>query len=222
MAEMPITVPPDDEPNPYAPPKSDFSDRSGIVDPEVEALRRAHLKDESYVKALTIVNLVYAVGLGAYLITRAQILISHLSGRTDSSWIVRPVRLAEQLVDAVTLICALGAACGFFMRKRWALRFELVLALGFVLNGIIEPLLHSRPAPILTFIGPIAVGLMLASPMLEVSRLRRSVVFDPAYARTVKATAHIKAWPKLSRKLTLIVVVLFVAVVVLGIFGNAR
>jgi hypothetical protein len=222
MAEKPIAARPEDEPNPYAPPQSDFSDRSRIVDPEVEALRRAHLKDESYVKALTIVNLAYAVALGVYLINRAQTLVLHLSGRTPSPWIVRPVRLAEQLVDAVTLICALGAACGFFMRKRWALRFELVLALGFFLNGILEPLLHSRPAPILTFIGPITLGLMLAAPMLEVSRLRRSVVFDPAYARTVKATAHIKAWPKLSRRLTLIMVILFVAVLVLGFLGRAR
>ncbi len=72
MAEEPITAPPEDEPNPYAPPQLDFSDRAGIVDPEVEATRRAHLKDESYVKALTIVNLVYAVGLGAYVINRAD------------------------------------------------------------------------------------------------------------------------------------------------------
>ncbi len=36
MAEMPTNAPPDDEPNPYAPPQADFNDRSGIVDPEVE------------------------------------------------------------------------------------------------------------------------------------------------------------------------------------------
>ena len=214
MAEEPTTAPPADEPNPYAPQQADFNDRSGVVDPEVEALRRAHVKDESYVTALTIVNLVYATALGAYLIGRAQILILHLSGRTLSPWIVRPIRLAEQLVDSVTLICALGAACGFFMRKRWALRFELVVALGFMLNGIVEPLLHSRSTRIMTYIGPIAVGLLLASPMLEVSRLRRSVVFDPEYARTIKATAHIKAWPKLSRKLTLVVVLIFVSLIV--------
>ena len=39
MAEKPTTAPPEDEPNPYAPPQADFNDRSGVVDPEVEALR---------------------------------------------------------------------------------------------------------------------------------------------------------------------------------------
>jgi hypothetical protein len=48
------------------------------------------------------------------------------------------------------------------------------------------------------------------------------VVFDPADARTVQATSHIKAWPKLSRKLTLVVVLIFVAIVALAALGIAR
>ncbi len=130
------------------------------------------------------------------------------------------MRVADMIIVTVIFICALAAACGFFMRKRWALRFELLVALGIGLGAALERLVPSRPIPIMRLIGEIAILLILVAPMLEVSRLRRSVVFDPACAHTLRATTHIKAWPKLSRRLTLILLTLVVSLAVLVVLAG--
>ena len=56
---------------------------------------------------------------------------------------------------------------------------------------------------------------VLAVPILNAWPVRRSVVFEPEFAQVQKATPHIWAWPKLTRTVTVIEVVVIVAAVVL-------
>lgn len=221
MLEEPITAAREDESNPFAPPQSDLSDHWGIGDPQAEALRRVHIQEESYVKALAIVNFVYVFWFGAVAANLEWILFAHLRGGVSAPWIVRPGYVAMQVVSCGLPIFALGAALGFFRRRSWALRFELLTALCLLLSFALDPLIRSTPTSALLFIASTALVAALAAPMLNVWDLRRSAVFTPEYALAVAATPHIKARPKLSVGLTLSTVVLFLVATGLGIYSQA-
>ncbi len=83
----------------------DGSRTQAATDPET-ALRLAHLKEESYVKALTIVNFVYVFFCGAYLTSRVRILIAHFRDPRHAAWIVEPGHIAEYLIVAALGVCA--------------------------------------------------------------------------------------------------------------------
>jgi hypothetical protein len=221
MADQPITAPREDEPNPFAPPRSDLNDRWGMSDPEAEALRRAHVQEESYVKALAIVNFAYFLLFGAMAANYAWILISHLRGRTNAPWIIRPGFVALQVIIYGMPILALGAACGFFMRKRWTLRFEFLLALCLFLDWALEPLIRSNPLPMLEFFAQTVMLLAVASPMLSVLDLKGSLIFDAEYTHAIESTPHIKVRPKLPLELKLIMGGFVVVFLVLLGFSTA-
>ena len=103
MVDRPIAQERRDEWNPFAAPQSDRSQTPTKPDPET-AVRRDHLKEESYVKALAIVNFAYVFFCGAYLASRVRILIAHLREPSHAPWIVDPGNIAEQLIVAAIVV----------------------------------------------------------------------------------------------------------------------
>ena len=219
MADQPITTQPEDETNPYAPP-SDLDDRLEPGDLEAPACR-AHLKEESYAKGLIITNLFYVFVFGAFLTSRGRILISHWNGTERAPWILQPASVALQLITVALWICALSAAYGFFRRKRWALRFEWVLAFCLISGTALDPLLRTEPPPLSAGLGQAAMLLMFAAPLLDFWHLRSSVIFDPAYTHAIAATSQMSVWPKLSRTVTLLELGLLVVLVVSVVLSRA-
>jgi hypothetical protein len=208
MADPAISASQKDDPNPFAPPRADFSDRSGSFDREAEELRRAHVRDESYVKALTIINFIYFLLYGASAAYYEWILISHLNGRVSAPWIVRPGFVLLQSILCSMPVLALGAAVGFLRRKRWALVLELLFTVCLFLNWMLAPLVATKAPSVLEFIATGAFVLAIAAPMLNVWDLRRSIVFAPEYDLAVAATPRVEVRPKLSGELKLITIVL--------------
>jgi hypothetical protein len=218
MSEHLTTQQSEDPGNPYAAPTVDMSDPWSHGPPEALALRRANRRDESYVNGLAITNFAYALFFGFAAFQEISILISHVAGQINAPSIVRPARFTTLVVTVCMPIAAFGAAWGFLRRKRWALRWELALAALWCALFALEPLIRSRPRPLLELLGLAAGNLMLAAPMLSAWYLRRSVVFDAEYSNAIAETRHIWFWPKVSAKLVLVTFVLFgVACVLIGV-----
>jgi hypothetical protein len=193
-----------DDPNPYAPPEWTFVDRGKFGDPPAETLRRAHLREESYAKALALANCLYVFLFGSFLISRLRILISHLIGRARSPWILQPRSIGHHVITLIVVICSFAAAWGFFSRRRWALRFELLAAISFALGALFEQLVLRNPVANDSVVAQAIFYLIIALPMTDALHLRHSVIFDPKYSQVREATRHIRVWPKLSLAVTLI------------------
>jgi hypothetical protein len=216
MADQPNSITGEDSANPYAAPTAELADPWNRGDPEALALRRAHRKEESYVKGLAITNFLYFLFFGAGSIPEISILINHLTGRVRAPWIVQPARFAMFFFAACMPIAALGAAWGFLGRARWARWFELALAACWFLMWALEPVVRSNhPRPGLELLALALANLALAAPTLTAWHLRGSAVFDRQYSDAIAATRHIRVWPKLPLKLALIALALFVVAYVL-------
>jgi hypothetical protein len=212
MAEQPNSFTGEESANPYAAPTSELADPWHRDDSEELALRRAIRKDESYVKGLVITNFLYVLFFGAGAVSDISILILHLAGQASAPWILRPDRFAMLFFLACMPISAFGAALGFLRRKRWALRFELALAVWWFLMWTTEPIVRrNNPRPALEFIGLAFAHLTLAAPMLTAWRLRGSIVWEPECSDAIAATTDIWVWPKIPLMPTLIAVAFFVA-----------
>jgi hypothetical protein len=213
MADPALSASQTDDPNPFAPPRTDLSYRSGALDREAEDFRRAHVKDESYVKALTITNFIYFLLFGYNAAYNEWIFISQLKGLVGTPFIVTPGYVANQFIICSMPVFALGAAIGFLRRKRWALALELLMTVCLFLIWMLDPLIRSPAPSVREFIATGAFVLAIAAPMLNVWDLRRSIVFSPEYDLAVAATPNIKVRPRLSNGLPLITIVLFVVAI---------
>ena len=220
MADQPDAATSKDSVNPYAAPTAKVGDPWSKGDPAALELRRAHRRDDAYMKALVITNLIYALIFGAGAVAETSNLISHLAGGPNHPGLLPAGRFTGYVVSCFMPVAALGAAWGFFRRKRWALRFELALLACWFVLWAIEPLTRTSLGRGLQFIALTAIHLALAAPMLDAWRVRRSVVFEPEYAEAIAATRHLRVWPRLSLRATLITVALFVlATVLVGLAG---
>ncbi len=215
MPIQPPSGPGEDAANPYAAPTAEPGDRRASNSPEALALRFAHRRDESYVKALAIINIAYVLLFGLNASHSIWILLSHLAGRVSAPWIMQPGGFAGLVLQSWMPIAALGAACGFLRRKRWALRFEWSLAACWFSAWALEPFIRSGPMPHLEYIGNAVLLLAFTVPMLNSWDLPSSMVFEPEYADAVAATRRIWAPPKLPLELILIAFAFFVVGVVL-------
>jgi hypothetical protein len=215
MADQPDFAMREDDHKPSTPSQSDLGERAGAGVLSADALRHAHLDEESYVKALAIANLAYFLFFGVIATYYARVLFYHLRGRINAPWVVQPYFLPIQIIIYALPIFALSAAWGFFRRKRWALRLEFLVAVCLFLSWATDPLARRYPLTILGRIGQTVMVLAIAAPMFNVPELRGSVIFGAEYDRAVRATPSIRAWPKLTLKLTLIAVVFFVVFLIL-------
>jgi hypothetical protein len=222
MADQLNTELGEDPGNPYAAPLADLGDPWSIGAPEALALRWAHRRDESYVKLLAIANVLYVLLFGPWAGRLIWILMSHTAGWVNAPWVVNRGWLVQIFVLSCMPIAALGAAWGFFTRKRWALWFEQALAACWGSFWALQPLVATELIPALELIGTTALFVALALPMLNAWDLRSSAVFDREYSDAIAATRHIGVLPKLSLDLTLIAIVLLVVGIVLMVLSSRR
>jgi hypothetical protein len=177
------------------------------------ALRRAHRREESVMKGLAIVNLLYALYFGTGLAYEFSSVIGHLTGRLEAPWIVQPGWIVMLVLLACKSIAGLGATFGFLWRKRSALWCELTLALSWATMVALDPLIGG-PRSALDFVGFTAAHLTLAAPMLSAWYLRKSVVFDARYSDAIAATRRIWFWPRIPAKVILIAFLFFIVIVI--------
>jgi hypothetical protein len=215
MLSQPLSPPPDEFLCPPASPGGSLDHAAALRDADVAAVRRAHLAEESYIKALGIVNYVYGFLFGASALCWLGLAILHASGRISAPWILRPGWVAVGVNQWISAILALGAGYGFRRLRRWALPAEMLLALCWLISWLLVFLVPSRPGAFLGILAIACFNIALAAPMLDLWDIRRSVVFDEDYRRIIAGTSTIRAGARLPRDHVLIAGLFLVLFIIL-------
>jgi hypothetical protein len=220
---VPLLFPASDDPDHFHTPGSPGRDAQHPKAPDDPAVvRRAHLKDESYVKAVGIVNYLYSVlfaGAASYYLFLA---FQHSAGRISAPWVLRPGWIALITVLWLMAISSGVAAYGLRRLRSWALLVEVLVALCWLIWYFLGFVVPTKQSSLLANIGGTALLIALASPMLNLWDARRSAIFGRDYRRVIAATPSIRASENLPLELWLVAALfLFVALVLICI-GVAR
>ncbi len=203
MADQPQTEPYEEVVNPYLAPSRELGQPWGTGDPELEAIRRANLTDEAYLKILVRANLVIAAmicAVGGYYFSVA---LRHAFGQIDAPWVAKPNWVAlDGLLVIMPILCILGGY-GLHRRKPWAIFVETLLVLSLLIFWVFPLLNRDEPTPLLQFVVWAVFGLCVTTPFLNVWDLKDSAVFRSDYVQVVEATSYIKVKAKLPLSLRL-------------------
>jgi hypothetical protein len=170
-------------------------------EPTAETVRRAHLAEESYAKAMEIVNFFYGLLFAAPVLVLISLAVLHGAGRISAPWISRPGWLAMIVVLSAIAILATLTGYGFRHLRRWAVWTEALVALCGLVWYFLWFVIPAQPHFPQILMGT-SFLLALASPMLDLWDIRRSVIFDQDYQPIIAATPKIRAAPRLSREHT--------------------
>jgi hypothetical protein len=194
-------------PAPLGEPK-DPNSISGLSD--AEAVRKAHVRGEAYVKAVGRVNDFHALffGIGAFFYIRYTVL--HLMGRITAPWTVKPGWIAYQADLLLAAVLALIAGCGLRRMRSWGFSLELLFLYSFALVWPLAILASSKPISFDEFAAGVALMSALAAPLLDLVDIRRSIVLTPVYRRVIEATPGVRVRSKLPWALRVSSAVLFV------------
>jgi hypothetical protein len=217
MSSPPPFSPSDSPLNPPASTGQDAEHAAPSDDPEV--VRRAHLTEESYVKALGIINYIYFFLFGSSASYWLILAIQHATGRISAPWVLRPGWIAVITDLWITTILAGVAGYGLRRLRPWALVVEALFVLCWLIWYFLGFVVPTRQSSLLAIIGGTAFLVALAAPMLNLGEVRHSVIFDRDYRRIIKATPSIRARAKLPRELWLIAVLFLIVGLVLIYIG---
>ena len=198
MLSLPISPPSDEFVCPPASPGGSL-EHAEAGEPTAETVRRAHLAEEAYAKALEIVNYFYGLLFAVPALVLIGLAVLHAAGTISAPWISRPGWLAMIVVLSAMAILATMAGYGFRRLRRWALGTEALVALCGLIWYFLWFLIPAQPNVYQILMGT-SFLLALASPMLDLWDIRRSVIFEGDYQRIIAATPSIRATPRLPRE----------------------
>lgn len=192
----------------------------GQSDPE--AIRRAYLREEAYVKAVGIMNYLYFIFFGAFSAYYVGIALLHRSGKVSAAWSVQPGWIALESNGCVMAILALAAGYGFRRLKHWALRVEAFFVLCCLFYMPLSIFAYSQPMGI----GYLAAGISLMSallvPLLNLWDVRKSRLFTPEYRRVVAMTTGVRVRARLPWELKIPAILLMVLYLIICSYMAAR
>lgn len=194
----------------------DFAAIFGESDPK--AIRRAHLRDESYLKAVGKVNYLYAVLFVAYDACFLYWTVRHLSGKSIAPWSVRPGWLALQANFGIMAVLSLLAGYGFRRLKPWSMPVEALFVLCFLIQWPLSIIAYSKPPSLGYFAGGVLLLAAFLVPLINLWDVRGSLVLTPGYGRVVATTPGVRVKAKLSWELKLMMLVLFVVATTILVF----
>lgn len=217
MASPSLPAPPDDLANPGSLAEDDdLAAIFGESDPK--AIRRAHLREESYLKAVGKVNYVYAILFVAYDAFFLYWTVQHLSSKLIAPWSVRPGYLALQANFAIMAVLSLIAGYGFRRLKPWAMQVEALFVVSFLIQWPLLIIAYSKPPSIGSFVGGVLLTAAFLVPLINLWDVRRSPVITPEYGRVIAATPGARIRGRLSFELELMMLVLFVLATTILVF----
>jgi hypothetical protein len=203
MADQARTEPDEDPANPYLAPTRELGQLWGTGDLELEAIRRANLADEAYLKILVRANFVIAAMICAFGGYYLSFPIRHVLGQIDAQWVGKPNWIAFYGLLVIMPILSILAGYGLHRRKPWAILVETLVVLSLLIFWVFPLLNRDEPTPMMHFVVGAVFGLCVTTPFLNIWDLKDSAVFLSAYARVVKATSYIRVKPKLPLTLRL-------------------
>jgi len=201
MMSQPMSPPSDEFFDPPASPTENLEHDAASGGPDVAEVRRAHVAEESYARALEIVNYVYGLLFAVPSLVLIGLAVLHAVGRISAPWIRRPGWLAMIGVLSAIAILATLAGYGFRHLRRWALWTEALVALCGLIWYFLLFVIPAQPT-VSQILMATSFLLALASPMLDLWDVRRSVIFDADYQRIIEATPDLHARPGLPREHT--------------------
>ncbi len=186
------------------------SETTTEADPSDPAsIRRANGRDEAYVKALSLLNILDAIVVFALVIPYIPYAFMHWKRQINAPWSVRPERLAYDVIGAIVVVVTLAAGLGLRRFRSWAMRLEILFAAGLLVMLILAIVASSRELGFGEMAGMALVVAALLTPFLNVPDLRNSPVFKPEYRQVIAATRRtVRVRPKLPRALKILTVVL--------------
>jgi hypothetical protein len=195
---------------------------AALDQPEPEALRRAHSRDEAYIKAVGRLNYLYAVLFileGSYYLRFTYL---YLSGAINAAWTVRPGWLAFQAACFLTAAFALFAGYGFRRLRRWALGAEVLFMYGALFVWVLSIVAARRPTSLPEFAGGLTLMTTLFAPLLNLWDVHRSFVFTPEYLRVISATPGMRIRERIPWAFKLPAIVSFVAFIMICVYVGIR
>jgi hypothetical protein len=217
MARPSVPAPPDDRANPGSVAADEgFAAVFGEAGPK--AIRRAHLREESYLKAVGKVNYVYAVLFVAYDAFFLYWTVRHLSGKLVAPWSIRPGYLALQANFGIMAVLSLIAGYGFRRLRPWAMRVEALFVLCFLIQWPLFIVAYSEPPGLGYFVGGVLLLAAFLVPLINLWDVRQSPVITPEYRRVIEATPGARIRGRLPWELELIMLVLFVLATTILVF----
>jgi hypothetical protein len=199
-----MTSPSEDAINAFASPRSGTEVSWNVGDRAATAVRVENQKDEAYLKAMGMINYVYALWFGSSFMFCLGYTICHLQGTILAPWSVEGRWVLAVVSYPVLTVLAVLAGFGFRRRRRWALRVEAILALWWLTLGFAIIFVAARPVPLLEMMVTTLFVLALCVPMMNLWDLGHSPVFDPQYESILAATAPIRIHARLPIELKII------------------
>jgi hypothetical protein len=225
MSSAPIPAPFDDPVNPTSVPLGADS-ATPLDESEAKTKRRAHSRDESYVKAVGRMNYLYALLFAVQAAWSIHFAYLHLSGAISADWSVQPRWLTFHVILCLTVILALVAGYGFRRLERWALGAEALFSVCALFVWAILVFASRKPSSFaafaLEFAGGIALMVALFAPLLNLWDVRKSTVFTTEYRRMIVATPSIRIRGRLPWELKIPAILFFVIFVILSIVNEVR
>jgi hypothetical protein len=218
MTDRPDAPARDDAANPYAAPAATTGQPWGTGDPECEAIRRANLTDEAYLKALVRGNLVFAAFFGWCAIYHLSFPVRNAIGQISAPWATKPNWTVFYALEAAIPVLGILGAYGLARRKPWAIFVQMLLVLDLLIFWVFPCINRDEPTPVLQFVFGAVFALFLITPFLNVLDLRDSVVFGSDHLRVIDATSYIRVKPKFPLSLRLFMVALGLFLLGLGFY----
>jgi hypothetical protein len=203
MADQPPTELSEDVVNPYQAPSRELGQPWGAGDPELEAIRRANLTDEAYLKVLVRANIWIAAMICAFGGYYFSFPVRHALGQINAPWVAKPNWVALFGLLLFMPILAILGGYGLQRRKPWAIFVETLLVLSLLIFWVFPLLNRDEPTPLLHFVEGALFGLSITTPFLNVWDLKDSAVFRRQYLQVIDATSHIQVKAKLPLSLRL-------------------
>ncbi len=183
-----------------------------------EAVRRAHLGEEAYVKAVGGVHYIYAVLFILHAGYFLRLTYLHLTGKISAPWSVRPGWIALQLDWCLVILLTLVAGYGFRRLKPWALWMEGLFVFTFLTIWPLSIFAYSRETSPSEFAGGVLLMAALLVPLIGLWDLRESILFTPAYGRAITATPHAEVRARLPLELKILTFLLIVTAATFYVF----
>ena len=174
MADRAQTEPYEDLDNPYLAPTRELGQPWGTGDLELEAIRRANLTDEAYLRILVRANFVIAAmicAVGGYYLSFP---VRHALGQIEAPWIAKPNWIAFYALLVVMPVLCILSGYGLHRLKPWAILVETVLVLTLLIFWVFPLLNREDPTPIMHFVVGAIFGLCVATPFLNAWDLKDS------------------------------------------------
>jgi hypothetical protein len=210
-----------DRMNPDSGMSTDLNPHSVLGRSDPETIRRTHLPEEAYSKAVGILNFFFATLCLAWATFLIAFAIRHGIGEISAPWALQPGWISIQVISSVMAVLAIFAGYGFTRLRWWALRVEAIFFVCLLIWAFLTFTHPPHEISLLDLLSGICFLLALTTPLINLWDVRNSVIFDREYQRVIDRTRQIRTRPKLPLELK-VASVFFMTIYLISSYFNDK